>query len=188
MGNLETFWFPKGMVAGLCATVLFSSFVAEPASESGVACIPVTIVEQPRSVTLRPGCQAVFSTIVSGSEPYTFQWLKNGDAIAHATNASYTATPVSVADDGSFYAVIVGNGCSQAISSNAILIRTRSVPTSQARRLRVADRPSERGIFTACACHDSTAANEPDLFARARLGALVDFGLFLRLTRVGRRG
>src|SRR6266542_1826007 len=92
------------------------------ASGAEAACTPVMITSQPGSITVLETCRAVFSAGVSGSAPYTFQWLKNGEAIAGATNSSYTTPPARWVDSGSFYAVTVSNACGQETSRDAFLI------------------------------------------------------------------
>src|SRR5881396_2127536 len=123
MGVLEAFRVLRGMLHRAATMKLLVGLAGGLGlgGHAQAACNPVMIVDQPWSMTVLENCQAVFHVSVSGSAPYTFQWLKNGDAIADATNSSYATPPANLADNGTVYDVIVSNACGQLISSNAIL-------------------------------------------------------------------
>ena len=55
--------------------------------------------------------------------------MKNGVNISGATNASYTTPPTTAADNGSLFAVVVGNVAGSVTSNNAILTVTSGTPT-----------------------------------------------------------
>ena len=38
--------------------------------------------------------------VATGTDPLSYQWQKNGTAIAGATAASYTTPPLQIGDDG----------------------------------------------------------------------------------------
>src|ERR1043166_7906766 len=117
-----TFRFSGAMTNPVCAAALLVGLSAGAARGTEAGCVPVEIVEQPASMVVLANCQVTFRAGVTGSAPYAFQWLKDGNAIDDATNASYTTPPVDLSDNGSFYPVMVRNGCGQATSSNATLI------------------------------------------------------------------
>jgi hypothetical protein len=75
------------------------------------------IVGQPQSRTNVPGSDALFSVVVSGSGPMTYQWHFNGVDIAGATTNSYVRTSAQSADAGS-YSVTVSN--SQGTNTSAV--------------------------------------------------------------------
>ena len=81
---------------------------------------PPVIFTQPQSRTVTPGTNVTFTAGISGSNPLTYQWLSNNVALAGATNGSLTFSNVqpSFAAD---YSLLVSNGLSFAVSSNATL-------------------------------------------------------------------
>lgn len=91
--------------------------------------VPVGFAVQPSSqMTLQPGDRATFSCTVTGTPPYAAQWFKNGTALPNATNAAYTTPPVTLADDGAQFVVVVTNAFSAATSSPPALLRLLAPP------------------------------------------------------------
>lgn len=82
---------------------------------------PVAITTQPRAATAAVGAQATFTTAATGSDPKTYQWQRNGTALAGATQASYTTPAVASTDNGALYAVVVSNAAGSVTSSTAML-------------------------------------------------------------------
>jgi PQQ enzyme repeat len=79
------------------------------------------ITTQPANQTVAVGKQASFTVVASGTAPLSYQWRKNGVAIAGATAASYT-TPATVStDNGAQFAVTVTNAAGSISSNNALL-------------------------------------------------------------------
>lgn len=67
------------------------------------------------------GQTATFSVMVSGTAPFTYQWLKNNTNISGATAASYT-TPATIAgDSGAKFDVVVSNSAGSVASTMATL-------------------------------------------------------------------
>jgi hypothetical protein len=87
---------------------------------------PISITAQPASLTNYAGSTAAFSVTVNGSNPQ-FQWrrsgtnLVNGGNISGATTATLTLAGTLMSDAGT-YGVVVTNGFSSVISSNATLV------------------------------------------------------------------
>jgi len=81
----------------------------------------LSITAQPAAQTIAIGQTATFAVAASGVLPITFQWQKNGAAIAGATAASYTAPAATSADDGAMFSVVVSNSTGNATSSAAKL-------------------------------------------------------------------
>jgi uncharacterized repeat protein (TIGR01451 family) len=79
-----------------------------------------TIVANPVNVTVCPGDPATFSTSATGPDQLTFQWRKDGAAIAGATSPSFTVPSVGSADLGT-YDVLVTSPCDVAVSGTAVL-------------------------------------------------------------------
>jgi hypothetical protein len=85
------------------------------------------IVSQPVSETVIAGQTAAFTVLASGSAPLSYQWSKNGTAIAGAAAATYTTPATTVADSGSVFTVTVSNGTlPNATSTGAVLTVTPS--------------------------------------------------------------
>ncbi|MFL6602056.1 MAG: immunoglobulin domain-containing protein [Steroidobacteraceae bacterium] len=79
------------------------------------------ITTQPTNVAVTVGKTATFTVVASGTEPMTYQWQRNGTAIAGATAASYTTPTVQITDDGAMFAVVVTNSSGNATSTSAKL-------------------------------------------------------------------
>jgi hypothetical protein len=75
----------------------------------------------PSNRTVAPGQTATFSTSATGDGPLTYQWQRNELAISGATSASYTTSPVTTADNGARFRVVVSNSVGSAISNPAML-------------------------------------------------------------------
>jgi hypothetical protein len=107
--------FPGGVV---CTS---GSTVAAPA-----------ITTQPASRTVAVGQTATFSVVASGSGTLTYQWSKNGAAIAGATAATYTTPPTTAADNGARFTVAVSNAGGTVVSNAATLTVTGASCTTVA--------------------------------------------------------
>ncbi|HEV2208790.1 MAG TPA: Ig-like domain-containing protein [Verrucomicrobiae bacterium] len=68
-----------------------------------------------------PGDSITFSTIPSGTGPFTFSWTKNGSTITGATGSSLTLTNLGYGDAG-LYAVQVSGLCNSVTQSAALAI------------------------------------------------------------------
>ena len=89
------------------------------------------IARQPVDISVDSGQPATFSVEVTGTGPFTYQWQRNGDDIPGATSVSFTLNPVSAADDGAGFRVIVSNAFGTIISDAAtltVLENTAPVP------------------------------------------------------------
>ena len=75
----------------------------------------------PSSRSVAPGQTATFSTSATGDGPLTYQWQRNELAISGATSASYTTSPVTTADNGARFRVIVSNPVGSVTSNQATL-------------------------------------------------------------------
>ncbi|MFN8011292.1 MAG: immunoglobulin domain-containing protein [Holophagaceae bacterium] len=79
------------------------------------------ITTQPASVTVTAGATATFTVAATGTAPMSYQWQKNGAAIAGATAASYTTPATTTADSGATFRCVVSNSAGSATSSSATL-------------------------------------------------------------------
>jgi pectate lyase len=83
-----------------------------------------SITTQPVSQTVSAGSNVSFSVAADGTAPLSYQWQKNGSAIAGANSATLNLTNVQGTDSGN-YRVVVSNAAGSATSTTAVL----SVPT-----------------------------------------------------------
>ena len=119
--------------AGVC--ILLSacggSADAPPPPESGPVvptAVPPTITLQPVSVSVTTGQPASFSVAASGTAPITWQWQRNGVAIAGATTTSYTIATTAMTDSGAVFAAVATNVAGSATSNDATLTVTAAAP------------------------------------------------------------
>src|SRR5262249_38222440 len=66
------------------------------------------------------GTFVTFTVVAGGAAPLSYQWRKGGSDIPGATSDSFTISPVTTADAGS-YLVVVSNACGSVFSSSATL-------------------------------------------------------------------
>ena len=81
------------------------------------AATPPSIATQPVDTSVVVGQTATFSVVATGTAPFTYQWRRNGSAIAGATAASYTTPAASAADNNALFSVVVSNGTAPAATS-----------------------------------------------------------------------
>jgi outer membrane protein assembly factor BamB len=92
-----------------------------PAAPSPNVTAP-SITTPPSSKTAAPGQTATFSVTAAGAGPLTYQWQRNGSAISGAASTSYTTSPVTVADNGAAFRVVVSNSAGSVTSNPATLL------------------------------------------------------------------
>ena len=90
------------------------------------------IQTQPLSQTVAAGQPATFSVVANGTAPLSYQWSRNGVAIASATAATYTTPATSLTDSGSTYAVVVTNSLGNVMSTAATLTVSVTPPAGSA--------------------------------------------------------
>jgi hypothetical protein len=88
-----------------------------------------SILTQPVSQTVSAGSTATFTVVAGAGGPFTYQWLRNGVAIAGATATSYTTPAVMSGDSGSNFTVAVTNSSGTTTSTNALLTVQSVTPT-----------------------------------------------------------
>jgi DNA/RNA endonuclease G (NUC1) len=79
-----------------------------------------TITTAPVAQTVVAGTDATFTVAATGSDPLSYQWRKEGEAIVGATTASYTIAGAQPTDAGN-YDVIVTNMAGAATSTPVAL-------------------------------------------------------------------
>ena len=108
--------------------------------------IPVGAVG-PVNQTACPADSVIFSTVASGTGPYSYAWLKNNVAISGQTNSNLTLNNVS-AGDAATYGVIV-NGLMGSVTNSATL--TVNTPVTATPLSSVTDCPGDSAIFSTVA-------------------------------------
>jgi len=98
---------------------------APPGSPTATA---PAITTQPANASGVVGSTVTFSVVASGTAPLSYQWQKNGTAIAGATSASYTTPAIQPGDDGTLYSVVVTNSVGSVTSSSGKLSVTAQPP------------------------------------------------------------
>jgi hypothetical protein len=106
------------LLAAACA-VLGGCYVA--VGFDGVSGGVIDITDHPEDQTVRVGQSASFAVTVVGTGTMRFQWLRDGEAIAGATNAGYRTPPTVLADDGAIFSVRVCNERLCVRSNDALL-------------------------------------------------------------------
>ena len=84
------------------------------------ATLPPSIALQPVSLSSPLGGSVTFAVTATGTAPLTYQWKRDGLAIAGANQAQFAIPVVSLADAGG-YTVTVGNSAATATSAPATL-------------------------------------------------------------------
>jgi hypothetical protein len=82
--------------------------------------IPVSIVQHPQPVTVKPGSNVSFSVVGTGDLPINYQWRFNGVPIPGANGAFYDIPNVQRQHDG-IYDVVVSNPAGPTVSDPARL-------------------------------------------------------------------
>lgn len=76
---------------------------------ASVSLVPI-LVRQPEPVTAPVGGTATFTVQATGFEQYRYTWLRNSIAVPGATNATFTISPVTLADAGEYSVFVAGIG------------------------------------------------------------------------------
>ena len=87
------------------------------------------ITSQPVDASANEGDTVTFTVVASGTG-LSYQWKKNGDAIAGATSASYTTPALAMSDDQATFTVTVSNAGGSVTSGNARVTVTATPPPS----------------------------------------------------------
>jgi hypothetical protein len=93
-----------------------------------------TLSLHPEAQVAAVGASATFRVTASGSEPLSYQWRKDGSAIAGATASTYIIPQVATGDAGN-YDVIVTSGGSTLTSAVARLTISPSAPVADVSRI-----------------------------------------------------
>ena len=100
---------------------------------SGVTLTAPAITSQPASLTVTVGATASFSVTATGNPAPTYQWKKNGVAIAGATAATLTLANAQTSDAASY--TVTATNSVNAVTSNAAVLTVNPVVTPTTSRL-----------------------------------------------------
>src|SRR5882762_2281734 len=80
-----------------------------------------SITAQPAGQTVTVGQTATFTVAATGTAPLSYQWRKNGVAIAGMMSSSCTTPATTAADNGAQFTVVLSNSVGSVTSSVAML-------------------------------------------------------------------
>jgi formylglycine-generating enzyme required for sulfatase activity len=85
--------------------------------------VPPTVVTPPVNASVNAGSGASFSVTAAGSTPATYQWKKNGVAIAGATATTMSLSAVGIVEEG-IYSCVITNAYGTVESAGGRLTAT----------------------------------------------------------------
>jgi hypothetical protein len=98
-----------------------SNYLVDVLFATSAAAGAPSITAQPANQTVTASQTATFTVVASGTAPLTYQWNRNGTAIAGATSSSYTTLATTSSDNGSQFTAFVSNSVGSATSNAATL-------------------------------------------------------------------
>ena len=109
--------------SGMAYSVVVSSDLGKATSDAALLTVTTApvITRQPAAQSVAVGKTASFSVTATGTEPFSYQWKRNGDYILGATDSGYTTAATSVGDTNALFSVVVTNSVGSATSGNARL-------------------------------------------------------------------
>jgi len=109
-----------GSEAAKYSVVLSNLYGSVTSSVAKLTVVDPLMAAQPVNLVVSPGSAATFTAAAIGSEPFAFQWRKEGVPLAGQTAGSLVITNTTWADDGS-YDVVITNAFGSVISATATL-------------------------------------------------------------------
>ena len=89
--------------------------------------MPPSITQQPQSQTSAQGSSVTFSVTAYGTDPLSYQWMKDGFFVSGATNDSFTIASIVSSDEGD-YSCLITNDFGSVISDTASLTLAATPP------------------------------------------------------------
>ena len=118
--------------------------VSNPFGSASSAQVPLLVADSlPAAQTVIAGEGANFSIVVSGGGSFSYQWLKDGNAIPGATGATFSIPTSALADAGN-YAVTVTDIYGTVSTIPVHLTVSVPVPATSSLRGTSAWRPRQR--------------------------------------------
>lgn len=119
---------------------------------------PLTIVNQPDSITVQPGADVRLYAGVAGTPPIRYQWTLNGVSLRGETNPVLVLPKVTVSDGGDYRATIWNRDDATATRRTVVVVSGATAPTP---RNDFADRPSYEGLNGVVQGSSANANTEP---------------------------
>jgi hypothetical protein len=156
----------RGSIVSRSATISVATSVITPART-----VP-TIISQPANYAGK-SAQTATLTVSATGEMLTYQWRKNGVAIAGATESRYTKPSVADADMG-FYSVVIASG-EEVLESEVAILTVESSGSSRLTNLSTRGYVTTGGTLTVGLSIRGTGSKQ--LLARAVGPTLTRFGV-----------
>lgn len=116
--------YPDTVLLGLCTTAAGDDvgilLKAEYRQYGNTLALPPKILEPPQSAEKLVGANHTFGVKAGGTDPFTYQWQKDGRDIAGANGPTLSLVNLQEADSGK-YRVVVGNAFASVPSAEATL-------------------------------------------------------------------
>lgn len=129
LGNVARFNHPEGLAID-AGGALYIADTGNHTLRQARSTAALTIIEQPKSVSLSAGATATFTVATTGQPAPTYQWYFNGATIPGATNATYSQQNIQQANVGD-YTVVVSNALGSVTSGVATLsLQKEGAPSS----------------------------------------------------------
>jgi hypothetical protein len=128
-GTAATTFTQTGTNLTFAGNSIALTFGANTVSESFSQDLPITnAVTSPGSVTVVTNLSATFTATAANAVRTTQQWQKNGGFIANATNLTYSTPPVSAADNGALFDLVITNSVYPAnvVTSSMAMLTVRT--------------------------------------------------------------
>jgi alpha-tubulin suppressor-like RCC1 family protein len=103
------------------------SVVESPAYQLAIEPSAPTILSQPVSTAAVPGAQVAFHVRVRGSEPFLYQWRRNGLNLEGQTNSNLILTNLSASMEGT-YSIAISNTVGSVVSDTVVLSTGKPFP------------------------------------------------------------
>jgi len=103
------------LVSGTCSPSVTSQSITVATAT------PTEITQQPAANTVVNEGAGFTLSVAAGGSDLTYQWYKNGVAVANATSAQYTIAAAVKSDEGDYTCEVTG-GCGKATSSAAKVV------------------------------------------------------------------
>ncbi len=90
-------------------------------ASGGLAAVAPVIVAQPAPLSVKDAQSASFTVTAVGTGPLSYQWQRDGIAIAGATAPTFTIPAVQISDNGAVFTVVVSNTAGSVQSQSSML-------------------------------------------------------------------
>lgn len=110
----------SGRTGSATVTVTVSDGTTSTSDSFVVTVNALVISAQPQAATIVPGTGFTLSVTAAGASTMTYQWYRDGVAIAGATSATYSIPLAQRSDAGSYY-VVVSSGSTSVTSSTVVV-------------------------------------------------------------------